>query len=91
MLYDYPPPDMHLNEPVNFFWGGFRGCAEASCWMLTGERQSSRIRARYLRAILRQNVGYFDSESSSTSEVVNSVSADTTVVQEAISEKVSSL
>jgi ATP-binding cassette subfamily B (MDR/TAP) protein 1 len=59
--------------------------------MLTGERQSSRIRARYLRAILRQNVGYFDSESSSTSEVVNSVSADTMVVQEAISEKVSSL
>ncbi|KAH9535050.1 hypothetical protein CY35_17G034100 [Sphagnum magellanicum] len=56
--------------------------------MLTGERQSSRIRARYLRAILRQNVGYFDSESSSTSEVVNSVSADTMVVQEAISEKV---
>lgn len=59
--------------------------------MLTGERQSSRIRARYLRAILRQNVGFFDNESSSTSEVVNSVSADTTVVQEAISEKVSSL
>jgi ATP-binding cassette subfamily B (MDR/TAP) protein 1 len=59
--------------------------------MLTGERQSSRIRARYLRAILRQNVGYFDNESSSTSEVVNSVSADTQVVQEAISEKVSSL
>ncbi|KAH9535053.1 hypothetical protein CY35_17G034100 [Sphagnum magellanicum] len=68
--------------------GWFANYLEASCWMLTGERQSSRIRARYLRAILRQNVGYFDSESSSTSEVVNSVSADTMVVQEAISEKV---
>jgi hypothetical protein len=38
---------------------------------------------------MRQNVGYFDNESTSTSEVVNSVSADTMVVQEAISEKVS--
>jgi hypothetical protein len=25
MLYDYPPPDMHLNEPVNIFLGGFWG------------------------------------------------------------------
>jgi len=64
--------------------------AEASCWMQTGERQSAKIRAKYLRAILRQNVGYFDDESSSTSAVVNSVSAETMVVQQAISEKVSS-
>ncbi|CAM6042945.1 unnamed protein product [Sphagnum compactum] len=56
--------------------------------MRTGERQSAKIRAKYLRAILRQNVGYFDDESSSTSAVVNSVSADTMVVQQAISEKV---
>jgi hypothetical protein len=33
-------------------------------------------------------VGYFDSPSSSTAEVVNNVAADATLVQEAMSEKV---
>jgi len=33
-------------------------------------------------------VGYFDSPSSSTAEVVNNVAADAMLVQEAISEKV---
>lgn len=56
--------------------------------MCTGERQSSRIRAKYLRAILRQDVAYFDSESSRTAVVVNNVSADSLLVQEAMSEKV---
>ena len=59
--------------------------------MCTGERQSARIRAKYLRATLRQDVGYFDSPSSSTAEVVNNVAADATLVQEAMSEKVTNL
>lgn len=63
--------------------------AEVSCWMCTGERQSARIRAKYLRAILRQEVAYFEKGHSSTAEVVNNVSADTLLVQEAMSEKVS--
>jgi len=42
-----------------------------------------------VRAILRQNVGYFDTESSNTAAVVSSVSADTMLLQDAISEKVS--
>jgi ATP-binding cassette subfamily B (MDR/TAP) protein 1 len=79
------PDILGLNAESFCFWR----CAEASCWMWTGERQSAKIRAKYLRGIMRQNVGYFDNESTSTSEVVNSVSADTMVVQEAISEKVS--
>lgn len=57
--------------------------------MCTGERQSGRIRAKYLRAILRQEVAYFEKGHSSTAEVVNNVSADTLLVQEAMSEKVS--
>lgn len=56
--------------------------------MCTGERQAARIRAKYLRAILRQDVAYFERDSSSTAEVVNNVSADTLRVQEAMSEKV---
>lgn len=56
--------------------------------MCTGERQSARIRAKYLRAILRQEVAYFEKGHSSTAEVVSNVSADTLLVQEAMSEKV---
>ena len=46
------------------------------------------MRARYLRAVLRQDVEYFDLNVGSTSEVVTAVSGDTLVVQDALSEKV---
>ncbi|CAL4970906.1 unnamed protein product [Urochloa decumbens] len=61
---------------------------EAYCWTRTGERQSSRMRARYLRAVLRQDVEYFDLKVGTTSEVITSISNDTLVVQDALSEKV---
>ncbi|KAG6553750.1 hypothetical protein Mapa_004665 [Marchantia paleacea] len=61
---------------------------EATCWMRTGERQASRLRSRYLRAILRQNQGFFDTAGADTAEVVNSVTTDTLTIQDAISEKV---
>ncbi|KAG2714415.1 hypothetical protein I3760_03G025800 [Carya illinoinensis] len=46
------------------------------------------MRARYLKAVLRQDVGYFDLHVTSTSEVITSVSNDSLVIQDAISEKV---
>jgi ATP-binding cassette subfamily B (MDR/TAP) protein 1 len=55
--------------------------------MWTGERQSSRIRSKYLRAILRQDVGYFD-VGTSTGEVVSRVNVDTLLMQDAVGEKV---
>ncbi|KAK3152358.1 hypothetical protein QOZ80_2BG0157840 [Eleusine coracana subsp. coracana] len=61
---------------------------EGYCWTRTAERQASRMRARYLRAVLRQDVEYFDLKASSTSEVITSVSNDSLVVQDALSEKV---
>ncbi|XP_024540475.1 putative multidrug resistance protein [Selaginella moellendorffii] len=54
--------------------------------MFTGERQASRLRALYLRSVLRQNVSFLDNELSAT-YIVNCVSDDTLLVQEAISEK----
>ncbi|KAL6634178.1 hypothetical protein ACP70R_026849 [Stipagrostis hirtigluma subsp. patula] len=33
--------------------------AEGYCWSRTAERQASRMRVRYLRAVLRQDVEYF--------------------------------
>jgi ATP-binding cassette subfamily B (MDR/TAP) protein 1 len=42
----------------------------------------------YLRATLRQDVGFFDTAGAGVAEVVNSVSTDTMAIQEAIGEKV---
>ncbi|MQL85301.1 hypothetical protein Taro_017824 [Colocasia esculenta] len=61
--------------------------AEISCWMHTGERQVNALRRRYLEAVLRQDVGFFDTDVR-TGDVVFSVSTDTLLVQDAISEKV---
>ncbi|KAJ4972556.1 hypothetical protein NE237_005730 [Protea cynaroides] len=61
---------------------------EGYCWTRTGERQAARMRARYLKAVLRQEVGYFDLQVSSTAEVITSVSSDSLVIQDVISEKV---
>ncbi|KAE9466520.1 hypothetical protein C3L33_01558, partial [Rhododendron williamsianum] len=54
----------------------------------TAERQASRMRSRYLKAVLRQDVGYFDLHVTSTAEVITSVSSDSLVIQDVISEKV---
>ncbi|KAA8533066.1 hypothetical protein F0562_033401 [Nyssa sinensis] len=61
---------------------------EGYCWARTGERQATRMRSKYLKAVLRQEVGYFDLQSTTTTEVITSVSNDTLVIQDTISEKV---
>jgi ABC-type multidrug transport system fused ATPase/permease subunit len=63
--------------------------AEVSCWTLTGERQSSRLRVKYLQALLQQDVAYFDTDAS-TGALVNSLAIDPLMVQDALSEKVHS-
>lgn len=55
--------------------------------MYTGERQASTLRKKYLEAVLRQDVGFFDTDAR-TGDIVFSVSTDTLLVQDAISEKV---
>ncbi|XP_034200752.1 ABC transporter B family member 11-like [Prunus dulcis] len=60
---------------------------QMSCWMVTGERQASRIRSLYLKTILRQDVGFFDKEIN-TGEIVGRMSGDTVLIQEAMGEKV---
>ena len=48
------------------------------------------MRARYLSAVLRRDVEYFDLKVGSTSEVITSVSSDSLAVQDALAEKVPS-
>jgi ABC-type multidrug transport system fused ATPase/permease subunit len=56
--------------------------------MVSGERQASRIRSLYLKAMLRQDVTFFDKETT-TGEVIGRLSGDTILIHEAIGEKVS--
>ncbi|XAR59296.1 Xenobiotic-transporting ATPase [Bertholletia excelsa] len=66
---------------------GIASFLQVSCWMVTGERQATRIRGLYLKAILRQDIAYFDTETS-TGEVIGRMSGDTVLIQEAMGEKV---
>ncbi|MED6131265.1 ATP-binding cassette, sub-B (MDR TAP), member 8 [Stylosanthes scabra] len=61
---------------------------EGYCWSKTSERQVLRIRYKYLEAVLRQEVGFFESQEATTSEIINSISKDTSLIQEVLSEKV---
>lgn len=60
--------------------------AEISCWMWTGERQTTKMRIKYLEAALNQDIQYFDTEVR-TSDVVFAINSDAVMVQDAISEK----
>lgn len=54
---------------------------------MAGERQSARIRSLYLKAVLRQDITFFDTEMT-TGEAVSRMSSDTLLIQGALGEKV---
>nr|VDD38698.1 unnamed protein product [Brassica oleracea] len=60
---------------------------EGYCWTRKGERQAARMRERYLKAVLRQDVAYFDLNITSTSDVIATVSSDSLVIQDVLGEK----
>lgn len=55
--------------------------------MVSGERQAARIRGLYLKTILRQDIAFFDTETT-TGEVIGRMSGDTILIQDAMGEKV---
>ncbi|KIV91662.1 hypothetical protein PV10_06176 [Exophiala mesophila] len=55
-------------------------------FIYTGEHITAKIREQYLRAILRQNIGYFDKLGAGA--VTTMITANTNLIQEGISEKV---
>ena len=61
--------------------------AAVTCWTITGERQAARIRALYLKSILRQDIAFFDKEIT-TGQVIDRMSGDTLLIQDSIGEKV---
>lgn len=56
-------------------------------FIYTGEHISAKIREHYLESCMRQNIGFFDKIGAG--EVTTRITADTNLVQEGISEKVS--
>ncbi|KAL4625266.1 hypothetical protein ACB092_05G013200 [Castanea dentata] len=59
---------------------------EITCWRLVGERSAQRIRTEYLRAVLRQDIGLFDTEIS-TNDIMHGFSSDVAQIQEVMGEK----
>ncbi|VFQ60302.1 unnamed protein product [Cuscuta campestris] len=66
---------------------GIAAFLQMSCWVVTGERQAARIRGLYLKAILRQDVAFFDNQTN-VGEVIGRMSGDTIIIQEAMGDKV---
>ncbi|KAI9291093.1 hypothetical protein K502DRAFT_297482, partial [Neoconidiobolus thromboides FSU 785] len=75
---------------LQFVWIGIATLVTAygqmSLWMAAGELQAVRIRHHYYRAILSQEMGWFDS--SSSGDISSRISGDVNLVQEGISEKI---
>ena len=61
--------------------------AKISCWMWIGERQSTKMRIKYLEVALNQDIQFFDTEVRTT-DVVFAINNDVVMVQDAISKKV---
>ncbi|GMI93662.1 hypothetical protein HRI_003035500 [Hibiscus trionum] len=59
---------------------------EITCWRLVGERSAQRIRTKYLREVLRQDISFFDTEVG-TSDIMHGISSDVAQIQEVIGEK----
>ncbi|KAJ3106312.1 ATP-binding cassette, sub-B (MDR TAP), member 4 [Phlyctochytrium planicorne] len=90
----YPDSNERLNRDVrqSVIYLTIIGSAVAAAsyfqmalWLLTGERQAKRIREEYLKAVLRQNVAWFDKNQ--TGDITTRLTADILTIQEGISEK----
>ncbi|MCO5597338.1 hypothetical protein L7F22_051414 [Adiantum nelumboides] len=63
---------------------------QVACWMSVGERQAERMRCRYLQALLRQDLSFYDQEVA-TGAVVESITIDTFHIKQATGDKVGKL
>ncbi|KAL7589043.1 hypothetical protein Lser_V15G41113 [Lactuca serriola] len=63
---------------------------EGICWTRTAERQTSRLRMEYLKSVLRQEVGFFDTQvgSSTNFEVITAISGDAQLIQDVMADKI---
>nr|TKW08941.1 hypothetical protein SEVIR_6G057900v2 [Setaria viridis] len=62
------------------------GMVEISCWIYSSERQLARMRLAFLRSVLNQEVGAFDTDLT-TATIITGVTNHMSVIQDAIGEK----
>ncbi|KAF0900375.1 hypothetical protein E2562_031573 [Oryza meyeriana var. granulata] len=62
------------------------GMVEISCWIYSSERQLARMRLAFLRSVLNQEVGAFDTDLT-TAKIITGVTNHMSVIQDAIGEK----
>jgi ABC-type multidrug transport system fused ATPase/permease subunit len=58
--------------------------------MHTGERQTTRLRTKYIQSVLNQHMSFFDIDSTKQN-ILQRISSDTILVQDAIGDKVQKL
>ncbi|KAF8406607.1 hypothetical protein HHK36_008696 [Tetracentron sinense] len=56
-------------------------------WMQTGERQTARLRLKYLQSVLKRDINFFDTEARNTN-IIFHISSDAILVQDAIGDKI---
>ncbi|XP_021823544.1 ABC transporter B family member 19-like [Prunus avium] len=59
---------------------------EITCWRMVGERSAQRMRREYLRAVLRQDISFFDTEVAA-GDIMHGISSDVAQIQEVMGEK----
>ncbi|KAK9122448.1 hypothetical protein Syun_020065 [Stephania yunnanensis] len=62
------------------------GILEIGCWMYSSERQAARLRLAFLRAVLSQDIGAFDTDLT-TGKIIAGITNHMNVIQDAIGEK----
>ncbi|KAF8669995.1 hypothetical protein HU200_051180 [Digitaria exilis] len=62
------------------------GMVEISCWIYSSERQLARMRLAFLRSVLSQEIGAFDTDLT-TAAIITGVTNHMSVIQDAIGEK----
>ncbi|KAH0449278.1 hypothetical protein IEQ34_023078 [Dendrobium chrysotoxum] len=55
-------------------------------WMQTGERQTARLRVKYIQSILRQDISFFDTDARDEN-IISHITSDAILVQDAIGDK----
>eukprot|EP00882_Tetradesmus_deserticola_P007854 GHRQ01008267.1.p1 GENE.GHRQ01008267.1~~GHRQ01008267.1.p1 ORF type:complete len:535 (+),score=185.88 GHRQ01008267.1:384-1988(+) len=76
---------------LKFLYLGIGACVagglQQASWTYTSVRQTNRLRRMYLRAIMRQDIAFFDTQAS-TGGLLQGLNEDSLAVKEAMSEKV---
>nr|GLL28291.1 ABC transporter B family member 19-like [Ipomoea trifida] len=62
------------------------GVLEIGCWMYASQRQVSRLRLEFLTAVLRQDIGTFDTDLTS-GKIIIGISNHMSIIQDTIGEK----